>query len=616
MFFVVSGYLITSLILPDISAGRFSIIEFYERRIRRLFPALFVVMAVCLAVSSWLLLPEDLRRFGGSLFATSFFSSNIFFWLETGYFQTAAEYKPLLHTWSLAVEEQFYLVFPPLLMLAVRYQRHRLATWTVGLLVLSLAASEWTLGQAPSAAFYLAPFRAWELATGVLLALDVVPAVRSRTPRALLAWLGLGLIAWSVYALSWRSPFPGFHALAPCVGAALIVWSGTRADTLVKRMLSLRPIAFVGLISYSLYLWHWPILAFARYYAVRELTGAERIGLLAISALLAVLSWRYIERPFRRRGGVLERRSLFRAAASVIAGSAALGLLAVFAQGWPQRLDGETTRLLAGARDFNPRRDECSALEAQDVLAGRACRMGVASAAAPSFILWGDSHADALMTVFDRLAVAHGVSGLYLGRIGCPPLLGVDRPGTDFHCRAFNDVAREAITASGTRTVVLVARWAHYSSEPIYGQEPRTRVVISEGDAASADVRHNDAVLADGLKRTLESLKGYSVFVVSAVPEVGYEVPEALARIHYLGGDVDIRPGADDYRRRQHAIEEILDREQHRFGYSLLRPAQALCDSDRCRVASGSRTLYVDSHHLSTYGATLVAEQLEPIFSR
>jgi hypothetical protein len=343
------------------------------------------------------------------------------------------------------------------------------------------------------------------------------------------------LIAWSVYALSWRSPFPGFHALAPYAGAALIVWSGTHAETLVKRMLSLRPIVFVGLISYSLYLWHWPILAFARYYAVRELTGAERIGLLSISALLAVLSWRYIERPFRRRGAVLERRSLFRAAAAAIAGSAALGLTAVFAQGWPQRLDRETTRLMAGARDYNPRSDECSVLEAQDVLAGRACRVGVASAAAPSFIVWGDSHADALMTVFDRLAVAHGVSGLYLGRIGCPPLLGVDRAGTDFHCRAFNDAAREAITASGTRTVVLVARWAHYSSEPIYGQEPRTRVLISEGDAESADVRHNDAVLADGLRRTLESLKGYDVFVVSAVPEVGYEVPEALARIHYRG---------------------------------------------------------------------------------
>jgi peptidoglycan/LPS O-acetylase OafA/YrhL len=614
VFFVVSGYLITSLILAERAAGRFTLAGFYERRIRRLFPALVVVLAASGAAACFLFLPDALQRFAGSLLATASFSSNIFFWLETGYFQTAAELKPLIHTWSLAVEEQFYLLVPLLLLPVMRRRPRTLPAWTIGILLVTLVAGEWAVRVAPSAGFYLTPFRMWELALGVLLALPAVPRPADARVRLIAAGLGLALIGWSVLAFSWRTPFPGYHALAPCAGTALVIWSGTGGDTAVKRLLSLRPVVFVGLISYSLYLWHWPILSFARYWAVRELRPSETIALLAASVVLAALSWRYVEQPFRKRDGVLARRPLFAAAAGATGALAGFAVFALAAAGWPGRMDEATLQLAAAAGDRNPRREACSFLGAADLIAGRACRLGVAAGTPPAFAVWGDSHADALMPMFDELATRHAVSGLYLGRIGCPPLLGVERPGTAFHCRSFNDAARRAIAESGVQTVVLVARWAHYSSEPTVGHEARTLVILSEAGDESSGVAGNDRVLAGGLRRTLESLEGHELFVVGSVPEVGYEVPEVLARIRFLGRGLDIRPGRPEFVERQRPVRSLLDAERRRFGFTQLEPARRLCDQWHCEVMANGQPLYFDSHHLSRHGARSVEATFEPVF--
>ena len=615
VFFVISGYLIASLILAELSAGRFSVLGFYERRIRRLFPALFLVLAACSVAAVCLFLPDELRRFGGSALATSVFASNVFFWLETGYFQTAAEFKPLIHTWSLAVEEQFYLFVPLLLLLGVRRRPAALGRWTAGILVVSLIAGEWAVRAAPSAAFYLTPFRVWELATGVMLALPRRTAAPNSWTRSAAAWLGLGLVIGSVAIFSWQTPFPGLSALAPCAGTALLIWSGTGGDTAVKRLLSRPPVVYLGLISYSLYLWHWPILSFARYWAVRELSTMETVALLAASVGLAALSWRFVEQPFRARNGVLAGRRLFAAAGAAIAGVCLFGLAAVISQGWPGRLDAETLRLASSNRDRNPRTAECSFLDAGDLLRGKACRLGAAGGA-PSFVVWGDSHADALMPAFDQLALRHGVSGLYFGRVGCPPLLGVDRPGTGFHCRAFNDAARRAIEESGARTVILVARWRHFSSEPLYGREPRVRVVISERGFASSGVADNDRVLMHGLERTLQSLSAYRLFVVAGVPEVGYEVPEVLARLRHLGREFDIRPATAAFAERQQPVRSMFDMQRQRSSFTLLQPSRRLCDRRACRVESDGKPLYWDSHHLSGEGAAFVVDELEPAFTK
>ena len=246
-------------------------------------------------------MPEQFLEFGKSVVAATLFSSNILFWLESGYFDGPAEMKPLLHTWSLAVEEQFYIVFPIFLIIIRRYSNCRWIAFTLPLALISFVISVWGVHHKPSATFYLAPTRAWELLLGSLLALGLFSPIGNRIVRETLSVLGLALIAWSVFTYSSKTPFPGLSALAPCVGAALVIHTGASGPCVVAKLLSARPVVFTGLISYSLYLWHWPLIVFAKYYWIRDLTTGESLAVIAISVLASVLSWRFIEKPSVRR---------------------------------------------------------------------------------------------------------------------------------------------------------------------------------------------------------------------------------------------------------------------------------------------------------------------------
>ncbi len=227
VFFVISGYLITTILVQDFSAGRYSIARFYERRIRRIFPALFVVVLCSSVVGHLLLLPEDLKAFAKSVVATTLFVSNIVFWGESGYFDGPAEMKPLLHTWSLAVEEQYYIAFPIVLFLLYRFASPRIASWVIALgALLSFGLSVWGVHNAPVATFYLLPTRAWELLVGSLLAVGLVPLFRSRAVAEIAAAFGIALILFAVFTFDHDTPFPGLNALAPCIGAALLIQSG------------------------------------------------------------------------------------------------------------------------------------------------------------------------------------------------------------------------------------------------------------------------------------------------------------------------------------------------------------------------------------------------------
>ena len=302
IFFVISGYLITSLILGEMREGRFSLLSFYERRIRRIFPALFAVLAVCIVLAGTLFLPRELRSFDESLLAATFFVSNIYFYGSNGYFAAPPDTLPLLHTWSLSIEEQFYIVFPLLLSLAIAFGRRIWVGLISVLFLLSLAASIWVTPINPDAAFYLAPMRVWELMLGALLAARVLPRIESQAVREMLALAGVALIAYAVFRFSTSTPFPGSAALIPCLGAAFLIYAGEdEGTTSASKVLSLRPLVFVGLISYSLYLWHWPLLVFARYWSVTSLTGWQSATIVIASFILAALSWAYIEQPFRRK---------------------------------------------------------------------------------------------------------------------------------------------------------------------------------------------------------------------------------------------------------------------------------------------------------------------------
>jgi peptidoglycan/LPS O-acetylase OafA/YrhL len=299
VFFVLSGYLITGILIRSAEDGTFSILDFYERRARRILPALFAVMLVCIPFArSWMEI-VDFRNFGESLTAVSLFASNVLFWLESDYFGGAAEQKPLLHTWSLAVEEQYYIVFPILLILIWRYRRGALP-YALGLLALiSLGVAEWSWRHAPTANFYLFPSRAWEILIGSLCAWAQWRGGARR--HGGLAWLGIAMILTSVFVFDETTPFPSLLALLPVLGTALVVRYATEG-TGAARMLSTRVIVGIGLISYSTYLVHQPLLAFTRIISLSEPSTALMAGMAALSFPLGWLSWRFVERPFRRRG--------------------------------------------------------------------------------------------------------------------------------------------------------------------------------------------------------------------------------------------------------------------------------------------------------------------------
>ena len=332
IFFVISGYLITGIIQSEVASGTFSFARFYERRVRRLLPALYAMVALTAIPSFHYLLTSERADFFRSVAAVITFTSNFFFWFQTGYFDHAAVEKPLLHTWSLAVEEQFYLALPILLWWLLRmFRSHRLVLpATLGALGLaSFALSMWLMGSDRSAsAFFMSPPRAWEFLIGGLLAVPGFPVLRHALAQGIARGIALVLLAIPIFSLRQGPGFPGFNALAPCIGAALFIWGGIGVPTLPRSRFSPLNVArFVGQISYSLYLWHWPLFTFARFSkSSLVLDAGDKVALFALTLGLSYLSWRFVEQPFRRKSLAPTRRDAFRIAAIasvlLLAGSA------------------------------------------------------------------------------------------------------------------------------------------------------------------------------------------------------------------------------------------------------------------------------------------------------
>ena len=332
VFFVISGFLITSIIVEDLKTGRFSVLRFYERRARRILPALFTVMAACVPFAYTLLSPDDLKDFAQSLAAICLFASNVLFWGESGYFDTQAELKPLLHTWSLAVEEQFYVVFPLLLLAAWRLGRGVLLALIGAIAVASLFTSVDEVRNFPSAAFYLLPSRAWQLLVGALASFvaDRWQAADVRQSAVRLAheaagWGGMAMILLALFLFDERTPFPGLNAALPTIGTALVLLCASDL-TSVGRMLAWRPLVGLGLISYSAYLWHQPLFAFTKHALLAELPTDLAIVLCAVTIVLACLSWRYVEQPFRDRS-LISRGAVFALSAAGMAAFVGLGFV-------------------------------------------------------------------------------------------------------------------------------------------------------------------------------------------------------------------------------------------------------------------------------------------------
>lgn len=467
IFFVISGFLISSIILDNLEAGQFSVIDFYERRARRILPALAAMLVVTLIVGALLLFPQDFEVLTKSAISSLLFFANFFFWGHSGYFNTDAELQPLLHTWSLSVEEQFYIFFPVLLLVGFKF----LKTGVVVILFYVMFVSSFVLSvymsvHTPTAGFYFPVGRAWELMLGAIVARPKLFFPRLQTPSSLAAemfsYLGLGLILLPIFILNKDSIFPGVNALWPVLGTILLIWAGANYKTQVSRALSLKPFVFLGLISYSLYLWHWPIWVFADLLApgIRALFWVKGV-LVVLSVLLAWLSWRFVEAPFRSRNN-FDRRAIFTLSGGVGGG---LVLVAIMGAFWPAVFTRiELSPMQATVLQYEYYRDNTVIPRAECFLGKNSnsdatqCNK---SSRESGVLIWGDSYAEhlvpGLLEVQPRDDLVQVTSG------GCPPFLYKNGGGRG-PCVKFSHKAQKWIEGVAPRTVILAARWNLYST--------------------------------------------------------------------------------------------------------------------------------------------------------
>lgn len=595
VFFVISGYLITALILQAMAAGEFTLIRFWERRVRRIAPALVVMVAATLAAGALLLLPEDLYLLGKAAIAQSLLVSNIHFWGRSGYFDGGVEGDPLLHTWSLAVEEQFYLFLPLVLLALRRFSARSMKLVLCGGLLASLIASIYGVHAHPSATFYLLPTRAWELLLGSMIAL--APDVLRATPRWMreaIGVAGIAAILAAVYAYDRTTTFPGAAALLPCCGTAAVIWANAGQLTFSGRLLSLRPFVGIGMISYSLYLWHWPVLVFARYWANPELSTLHRWLLIAISVVLAILSWKFVETPFRRGQWLPQRRALFSTALVAIASLLLVGVGFKLSHGLPFRVSEQVNTYALGKKD----RVFLKRVTLADARQGRFIEIGVQNPlGAIDLLIWGDSHAMAVLPILEELCTEYSLHGVAATYSATAPLVGFESPspyGLRRDSLEYNQIVLDFARQRRVKNVLLVAKWANY--------EAAYRADSASGKSFGEHLRSTAQALQDS---------GARVWIMAEVPHQQQDVPRALAKACLIGQDASRVGVSLQTHRARIADAEAAIRDVAKLGVVVLDPVDLLADATGlCRTESAGKALYRDEHHLSVTGS----KELRPLF--
>ncbi len=613
VFFVLSGFLITSLIVAEANrTGSVSLSGFYARRIRRLFPAMFAMLLVTCVLGAFVLLPifGQQQGLGKSAAATALYVSNYFFWLQSpGYFDASAELMPLLHTWSLAVEEQFYIVWPPIVIGAAVIARRagwRLETVLLAITTAALVASlAWCIRRTevdPSAAFYLLPSRAWELATGAVTAL-CLPAVTRSRPLAGTLCSAVGMIAVlaAIVGINQYTSFPGYAATLPVAGTALVIIGGRLAErNPVQAVLSTGPFVTLGLLSYSWYLWHWPLLSLTRAYTLVPQDRPRDLLVVLIALGLAWLSYRLVENPIRygRPGPFSRDRWTLVAGVSLsVTLCVAAALLVMSAERASRRPEFEP--LVRAKSEKPPLRAFCHQDIPYSGLNPAAPCIAGPPGRPPGILLWGDSHAEHFSPLMQAIAGSSGHATISRSFARCPPLARYPKRDRrdDAACAAFTaDVLSEieSLTSDGLEVVVLSGRWLRVLGAP--------RIDLRHAAQAEGPDHLRQPELAVQLSATVERLValGLKVALVAPLPEMPFDVPACLAREPPHRCEVP-RQAVDAQRSRVMAL--LHDIEKRDANVKVVDFIDQLCDEASCFASRDGIVLYADDNHLSVAGS-------------
>lgn len=619
IFFVISGFLIGSLLWRELAlTGTVSLPRFFIRRVLRIFPAFAVMTTVCGLLGYFFLLPFEFREYGKTLIASLTYLSNVQFFRDAGYFDAAAETKPLLHTWSLSLEEQFYVFLPVILIAFAHYRR-----FTIGLLgvmaVTSLILCVAVTPHSQTAAFYLLPFRLWELLAGVLLAVHVTQANTTRWHGSWMSWGGILLLLTSMLILQPSARFPGYLAMMPVLGVVMIIANG-RDDNPVNRFLTARASVLIGLVSYSLYLWHWPVLVLSRIYL-----GEEAVVVPLVASFAAAgLSWRFVEGPFRHVSGVKSYR-VFAAAFACTASLAVAGAVIYAQNGMPWRFSSAVQAHVSASADFIQEWSQCTTSRSGTLQDIEICPIG--KGGAPTFLVWGDSHARAFKEGLSLLADETGASGVLIWRGGCPPLFDIVKKESaatrqqDAECATANARIRNWLDETpGLDKILLIGRWSYYADGHGVGRDAANLISLTSTRSDDAKLTQGD-IFAAAVSATVSALAMHrQVFVLQQVPEIPNYDSREVARLLVASS---VEKQLEVAKRLTVAQSEIAERagradvifetlaDQSKL---IWLPSWApLCDTRQCSVLQNGRSYYFDNNHLTNSAAKAIRQIFSPV---
>ena len=625
VFFVISGYLITSLILAEQHAGTFTLIGFYERRARRILPALFVVMFVSVFFAWYVMPPSDRKEFSESIMAASAFVSNVYFWRQAGYFDTASETKPLLHTWSLSVEEQYYVLFPLFLLFTWKFGKRLIVELLIFIAIMSFSVAQWGSLNKQAFSFFVLPARGWELLVGALIAFYLFtrdadkPTIKTFSQIG--SGLGLLLLTCAIFAFDKHTPFPGVYTLIPTTSTALIIVFATE-QTLVGKMLASKVLVGIGLISYSAYLWHYPLFAFARHVSIGEPSNMVLLALIAATLCLAYLSWKFVETPFRQRQRIERNKIFFYGTVSSVF-FVAVGFLGHWYKGFESKYDlppSLSTSLL-----MSHRQAECFDKEQVHTRNDWMCALGNKDHSRPSFIVLGDSHALSFLDAFDKAAESENVTGAFSAVSSCPPLLEIHPLNVSQevnNCNLLNERIFEYVRTNEIKKVFLVARWTYYTDGG-YDSDELLFLGLSKDAKPSKDSSRQAFEVA--LQNTIEAYQkiGARVYVVSQIPQQQYDAKKLYHRsyaLHKTGDEFNgqlrsLSISRQDHHRLQSYVASRFKFHESEEKITVISFDHIFCNGDKCLVGDHEKSYYHDDDHLSSAGSLLVVEDLKKFLS-
>ena len=623
VFFVISGYLITMQLATSEKTGWQLLRNFYHRRIRRLFPAVAVVSLSTALIAFLIMTPSQLKPFFSSFTATQVFFQNFYLWQNSGYWDQSLETSPLMHTWSLAVEEQFYFLFPFLFVFTkIRKSTNVLITIAGAIFVVSFFAATTRLGTSSIGAFFLLPYRAWELMAGALIALYEFkrhgqPQTQIRLQKAAVN-LGIAMILLSIVAGDKNTYHPGFMTLLPVVGTSLVIAFG-RQSSVASKILSKRLFTDIGKLSYGLYLWHFPILAIWRVKKGTELANAEVFVAMLATFVLSYLMWRYAETPFRDRVRIKTRTVAF--VASI--GFVALVVIGVVGQ---QTAFGKTSSKELSLLEEQSRsphfKDSCEEVDFDPPISGCIIGSNQLVGSMGEVVLLGDSHAGGLQLELSRVLEERGISGMSFVKYACPPLPNVIwEPDDNSRCREFNQIIDLILSESKVTDVILFARWTAHAEGVNYVNHKGYREDNNGNDGSiTSPIRAFDSdedrisFLGGQIKLVIDQFEsaGKRVHLMYPVPELGWEPVQYARRF--------INRGESWHNQLNIPYKHFLMRTQRIFTQlelavspdtNVIYSYEAFCNNqitDWCVASSGNTLYYGDNNHLNKNGAKLLAE--------